>query len=79
MRFDTNANDAGDIPSPTQCDDIGSNTLPAGASAVIDINGTHNVEQASAAAVLGTNSGASVTADAGVTFAFPGGCAAPPP
>lgn len=81
MRFDTNANDVGDIVAPTQCDDISGNTFPAGASAIIDINevnGTHNVEQASAAAVTAANGGSvSVTADAGVSFGVT--CAAPPP
>ena len=79
MRFDTNANEVGDIVAPTQCDDITGNTLPAGASAVIDlneINGTHNVEQASSAAVAAANSSASVTADAGVSFGVT--CATPP-
>lgn len=80
MRFDTNANEVGDIVAPVECDDISGNTLPAGAAAVIDINeanGTHNVEQASSAAVSAANSNASVTADAGVSFNVP--CAAPPP
>ena len=79
IRVDTNANDAGDITTPTQCSDITGNTLPAGAAAAIDINevnGTHNVEQASAAAVAAANSGATVTADAGVTFGV--ACATPP-
>ena len=79
MRFDTNANEVGDIVAPTQCDDITGNTLPAGAAAVIDlneINGTHNVEQASSAAVAAANSAASVTADAGISFGIT--CATPP-
>jgi VCBS repeat-containing protein len=80
MRLDTNANDAGDVLAPTQCDDISGNSFPAGASASIDINevnGTHNVEQASAASVSLLNGSATVTADAGVTFGV--ACAAPPP
>ncbi|MFL6333834.1 MAG: beta strand repeat-containing protein [Pyrinomonadaceae bacterium] len=79
MRFDTNANDVGDIVAPVQCDDVSGNTLPAGAAAVIDFNetnGTHNVEQASAAAVSSANSSATVTADAGVSFNV--ACATPP-
>ena len=81
MRLDTNANDAGDIVAPTQCDDITGNAFPAGAGAIIDINetnGTHNVEQASAAAVTAANGGSVVvTNDAGVSFGV--ACAAPPP
>jgi hypothetical protein len=80
MRFDTNANDAGDIVAPTQCDDINGNAFPAGAAAIIDINeinGTHNVEQTSAANVQAVNGGAvTVTADAGVSFNV--ACAVPP-
>jgi hypothetical protein len=80
IRLDTNANDAGDIVAPVQCDDLTGNTFPAGAGALIDINetnGTHNVEQASAAAVTAANGGVGVTADAGVSFGV--ACAAPPP
>lgn len=65
----------------TQCSDITGNTFPAGAAAVIDINeavgSTHNVEQASAAAVTAANGGlVTVTPDAGVAFGV--ACAAPP-
>lgn len=63
----------------TQCDDITGNIFPAAASAIIDINeaaGTHNVEQASAAAVTAANGGVTVTPDAGVAFGI--ACAAPP-
>ncbi|MGH9967469.1 MAG: Calx-beta domain-containing protein [Pyrinomonadaceae bacterium] len=79
MRFDTNANDVGDIVAPTQCVDISGNTFPAAVLAIIDINetnGTHNVEQASAAAVTLANGGVTVTADAGVSFNV--ACATPP-
>ena len=77
MRFDTNANDAGDIIAPVQCDDITGNVLPAGAIIDInEINGTHNVEQASEAATEAANLSANVTPDAGVTFGV--ACAAPP-
>src|ERR1044072_7592950 len=54
MRIETNANDAGDITTPTMCDDVTGHKLTAGGSAVIDINevnGTMNIEQASSAAV----------------------------
>ncbi len=65
----------------TQCDNITGNTFPAGAAAVIDINeaagSTHNVEQASAAAVQAANGGlVTVTPDAGVAFGVT--CATPP-
>ena len=65
----------------TQCSDISGNTFPAGAAAIIDINeaagSTHNVEQASAAAVQAANGGlVTVTPDAGVAFGV--ACAAPP-
>ena len=64
----------------TQCDDINGNVFPAAALATIDINeavgSTHNVEQASAAAVTAANGGVSVTPDAGVAFGV--ACAAPP-
>ena len=64
----------------TQCDDITGNVFPAVALAVIDINeavgSTHNVEQASAAAVTAANGGVTVTPDAGVAFGV--ACAAPP-
>ena len=80
LRFDTNANEVNDLVAPTQCDDITGNTFPGGAAAVIDINeinGTHNVEQASAAAVTAANGGAvAVTPDAGVSFGVT--CALPP-
>ena len=80
MRFDTNANEVGDIVAPTQCVDINGNTFPAGAAAIIDINeinGTHNVEQTSAANVQAVNGAAvTVTADAGISFNV--ACAAPP-
>jgi hypothetical protein len=80
MRFDSNANEVNDIVAPTQCDDITGNTFPAGAAALIDINeinGTHNVEQSSGAAVTAANgSSVAVTPDAGVSFGV--ACAAPP-
>ena len=80
MRLETNANDAGDVVAPTQCDDISGNTFPAGVGAIIDINetnGTHNVEQASALAVTAANGGTViVTPDLGVSFGV--ACAAPP-
>lgn len=64
----------------TQCDDITGNIFPAVALAIIDINeavgSTHNVEQASAAAVTAANGGVTVTPDAGVAFGV--ACAAPP-
>jgi len=64
----------------TQCDDINGNIFPAVALAIIDINealgSTHNVEQASAAAVTAANGGVTVTPDAGVAFGV--ACAAPP-
>ena len=64
----------------TQCDDINGNIFPAVALAIIDINealgSTHNVEQASAAAVTAGNGGVTVTPDAGVAFGV--ACAAPP-
>ena len=64
----------------TQCDDITGNVFPAVGLAVIDINeaagSTHNVEQASSAAVTAANGGVTVTPDAGVAFGI--ACAAPP-
>ncbi len=80
MRFDTNANDVGDIIAPVQCIDISGNTFPAPANTRIidinEINGTHNVEQASEAAAEAANGGVNVTPDAGVSFGVT--CAAPP-
>jgi hypothetical protein len=79
MRFDTNANEVGDIQNPFECDDVSGNTLPApSASAIVfnETNGTHVVEQASAGAVSTANSSAPVSAGAGVAFGT--ACAAPP-
>ena len=80
IRLDTNSPTPGDPITQIMCSDITGNSFPAG-SGLIDINeldGTHNVEQASAAAVDAANGGASVTvtADAGVTFGIV--CAVPP-
>ena len=63
--------------TPPNATDITGNTFAAGG--VIDINeilGTHNVEQASAAAVAAANGGVTVNADPGVAFGVP--CAVPP-
>ncbi|MGH9967461.1 MAG: Ig-like domain-containing protein [Pyrinomonadaceae bacterium] len=84
--IDTNFVGAADVRldtagTATQCDDITGNTFPTGVASLIDINeaagSTHNVEQASAAAVTAANGGlVVVTPDAGVAFGV--ACAAPP-
>jgi hypothetical protein len=78
IRLDANSPTPGDPITQVMCSDINGNSFPAGAG-LIDINeldGTHNVEQASAAAVAAANGAATVTADAGVTFGIV--CATPP-
>src|SRR6185503_5779710 len=81
LRFDTNANDVGDIVAPTMCVDVTGNTVPA--TAIIDINetnGTFNIEQASAAAIAAANPAvlvANVTVSGTPTFGV--ACAIPPP
>ncbi len=78
IRVDANTVAVGDPDAAVVCADINSNTIAAGG--LIDLNDpstdTLNIEQASAAAVAAANSGATVTADAGVVFGV--ACATPP-
>jgi hypothetical protein len=80
MRFIANSPVPLDPTTPTMCIDVNTNTLPAGASAVIRLDenvGTLNVEQASSAALSTGNSNATVTIAAGTpTFGFV--CTPPP-
>ncbi|MCA1618797.1 MAG: cadherin-like domain-containing protein, partial [Acidobacteria bacterium] len=79
IRIDANTVAVGDPDLAVVCADINSNTIAA--TGFIDLNesstgDTLNIEQASAAAVAAANSGATVTADAGVAFGV--ACATPP-
>ncbi len=80
IRVDANSPGVGEPDSSIVCADINGNTV-GGAAGVIDLNeqstNTLNIEQGpNAAAVAAANGGATVNADAGVTFGVT--CAVPP-